>query len=83
MSFSSKVKEELSSHISNTVHCRVAELAAMISMCGSVMIDDKNNYAIRVRTETEPTAKKIHTLLWKTFHIDTEITIRDNAYSRI
>lgn len=64
----------------------IAELrnwAALISMCGSVMIDENNHYAIRVRTETEPTANKVRTLLWKTFHIDTEITIRDNAYSRI
>lgn len=83
MSFSSKVKNELAAHVNNSVHCRIAELAALISMCGSVMIDENNRYAIRVRTETEPTAKKIRILLWKTFHIDTEITTRDNAYSRI
>ena len=83
MSFSSKVKKELAEHVNNAVHCRIAELAALISMCGSVMIDENNHYAIRVRTETEPTANKVRTLLWKTFHIDTEITIRDNAYSRI
>jgi len=83
MSFSSKVKNELAAHVNNSVHCRIAELAALISMCGSVMIDENNCYAIRVRTETEPTAKKIRILLWKTFHIDTEITTRDNAYSRI
>lgn len=83
MSFSSKVKKELEEHISNAAHCRIAELAALISMCGSVMIDEENHYAIRVRTETEPTARKVKTLLWKTFHIETEITTRDNAYSRI
>lgn len=83
MSFSSKVKKELAGHVSNAVHCRIAELAALISMCGSVMIDEENHYAIRIRTETEPTAKKIRILLWKTFHINTEITVRDNAYSRV
>ena len=83
MSFSSKVKKELAEQVSNATHCRIAELAALISMCGSVMIDENNHYAIRVRTETEPTARKVKTLLWKTFHIATEITIRDNAYSRI
>lgn len=83
MSFSSKVKKELEEHISNAAHCRIAELAALISMCGSVLIDEENHYAIRVRTETEPTARKVKTLLWKTFHIETEITTRDNAYSRI
>lgn len=83
MSFSSKVKNELADQVSNAVHCRIAELAALISMCGSVMINEDNHYAIRIRTETEPTARKIRMLLWKTFHIDTEIAIRDNAYSRI
>ena len=58
MSFSSKVKKELAEHVNNAVHCRIAELAALISMCGSVMIDENNHYAIRVRTETEPTANK-------------------------
>lgn len=83
MSFSGKVKKELAGHVSNAVHCRIAELAALVSMCGSVMIDEENHYAIRIRTETEPTAKKIRILLWKTFHINTEITVRDNAYSRV
>lgn len=83
MSFSSKVKKELAEHISNATHCRIAELAALISMCGSVIIDENNQYSIRVRTETEPTARKVRELLWKTFHIDTKIAIRDNAYSRI
>lgn len=35
MSFSSKVKEELLSHISTGRHCRMAELSAMIAMSGS------------------------------------------------
>ncbi len=83
MSFSSKVKKELEQHISNAAHCRIAELAALISMCGSVIIDENNHYAIRLRTETESTARKAKTLLWKTFHIATEITTRNNAYSRI
>lgn len=83
MSFSSKVKKELAEHISNAAHCRIAELAALISMCGSIMIDEKNQYGIRVRTETESTARKVKKLLWKTFHVETDITTRENAYSRI
>lgn len=83
MSFSGKVKKELAEHISNASHCRIAELAALISMCGSVIIDEDNQYSIRVRTETKPTAVKVKQLLWKTFHTDAEITIRENAYSRI
>ena len=52
MSFSIKVKNELANHISNATHCRIAELAALISMCGSVMIDENNNYKIRIKQKT-------------------------------
>ncbi|MFQ9514513.1 MAG: DNA-binding protein WhiA [Eubacterium sp.] len=82
MSFSSKVKEELSGHISNAQHCRIAEIAAIISMCGSVAINVDEKYSIIVRTETEPTANKYKMLLWKTFHIDADIVVRTNAYSK-
>lgn len=83
MSFSIKVKNELANHISNATHCRIAELAALISMCGSVMIDENNNYKIRMKTETQPTAEKIKKLLWKTFKVDVDISTRENAYSKV
>ena len=83
MSFSIKVKNELANHISNATHCRIAELAALISMCGSVMIDENNNYKIRIKTETQPTAEKIKKLLWKTFKVDVDISTRENAYSKV
>ena len=83
MSFSIKVKNELANHISNATHCRIAELAALISMCGSVIIDETNNYKIRIKTETQPTAEKIKKLLWKTFKVDVDISTRENAYSKV
>ena len=82
MSFSSKVKKELAGHISNATHCRIAEIAAIISMCGSVLIDVDEKYSIRVRTETDSTAEKFKTLVWKTFHIDAKIVVKKNAYSK-
>lgn len=83
MSFSIKVKNELANHISNATHCRIAELAALISMCGSVIIDENNNYKIRIKTETQPTAETIKKLLWKTFKVDVDISTRENAYSKV
>ena len=82
MSFSGKVKEELAQHISNASHCRIAEIAAIISMCGSVAIDVDEKYSIKVRTETEATAKKFKTLVWKSFHVEAEIAERNSAYSK-
>ena len=42
-----------------------------------------NNYKIRIKTETQPTAEKIKKLLWKTFKVDVDISTRENAYSKV
>ena len=38
MTFSGKVKEELSRHWKESKHCQIAEMAAILSMCGKVAI---------------------------------------------
>lgn len=78
MSFSGEIKEELGIQISSARHCQIAELSALISMCGSVMIDSNNHYAIKIHTENVIVARKCFTLLEKTFNIRTEISIRKN-----
>ena len=50
MSFSGKVKEELAGNISPARHCRIAELAAFIGMCGTVAINSFDQYSIRIFT---------------------------------
>ena len=67
MSFSSEVKEELSRQMSNAQHCRIAEIAAITSMCGNVIISWDNKYSIKMRK--------------KSFRIKPEISIRTSAYS--
>ena len=81
MSFTSKVKTELADRISNAKHCRVAEIAALISMCGNVSIDEFDNYKVYIQTDTEVTAKKFRELLWKSFHIDTDVEEKDKQLS--
>ena len=81
MSFTSKVKTELADRISNAKHCRVAEIAALISMCGNVSIDEFDNYKVYVQTDTEVTAKKFRELLWKTYHINTDVEEKDKQLS--
>ena len=39
MSFSARVKEELSHQLSKARHCQIAELAAILSLCGKIHID--------------------------------------------
>ena len=81
MSFTSKVKTELADRISNAKHCRVAEIAALISMCGNVSIDEHDHYKVNIKTDTEVTAKKFRELLWKSFHIDTDVEEKDKQLS--
>ena len=78
LTFSGKVKEELSRHWSEAKHCQIAEIAAIISMCGKVVIDSREHYSVKVRTENISVARKYFTLLKKTFNIDTETFISRN-----
>ena len=78
MSFSGNVKEELSHHLGSARHCRIAETAAIISICGGVMIDSRGRYSLKIHTENLSVARKCFTLLTKTFNIITDIAIRTN-----
>lgn len=82
MSFSSEVKDELSRQISTSRHCQIAELAAIISMCGRISISSTDQYALRVQTENPAVARKYFTLLQKTFNINTEVQARRYAGHR-
>ncbi len=76
MSFSVKVKDELSRQSSAARHCQIAEIAAIISLCGRIQISANENYMVKIHTENIGVARKYFTLLKKTYNIDTEISIR-------
>ena len=78
LTFSGKVKEELSRNWSEKHHCQVAEAAAIISMCGKISIDTRERYSLKVRTENISVARKYFTLVKKTFNIDTETSVQAN-----
>lgn len=79
MSFSSKVKEELSKECNSPHHCCIAETAAIISMCGKVIFDEKDHVRIEIHTENVTVARKYFTLLKKTYNINTDISIRHSS----
>ena len=79
MSFSSRVKEELSRQLSPARHCRIAEIAAILSLCGRVQISERNRYRVKIYTENAAVARKYFTLLKKTFNIRTDIVVRRNT----
>lgn len=77
MSFSSSVKDELVRHVGNARHCKIAEIAAIINMCGKVhIVGDK--VSLKVQSENPAVARKYFTILKKTFNINVEIMIRRN-----
>lgn len=78
MSFSGNVKEELSEHWSSARHCQIAELAAILGLCGSIIINSRNEYQVKVHTENKAVARKVFTLIKKTFNIESDISIRRN-----
>ncbi len=80
MSFSAHVKEELARNISENRHCRIAEIAAIINMCGKVKIEPTGEFSIKVQTENPAVARKYFTIVKKTFNINVEVLIRRNNH---
>ena len=78
MSFSSDVKEELSLQETKARHCMIAELAAIITMCGHISIDSRGGFHLKIRSENLAVARKCFTLLSKAFNIRIDTSVRLN-----
>ena len=79
MSFSGEIKEELSEHYAKARHCNLAELSAILGICGEFAEDKNGICVLKFRTENFPVARKCFTLMKKTFNIKTDIVIRHNS----
>ncbi|OUP49511.1 DNA-binding protein WhiA [Lachnoclostridium sp. An181] len=79
MSFSGEVKEELSRQWNRARHCQIAELSAIISMCGNVIFDSRNQMRLKIQTENLSVARKCFTLIQKGFNIRTDVAVRYNC----
>ena len=82
MSFSSEVKEELSEQIASGRHCRLAETAAILSLCGKIVITENDRYCVKIQTENLAVARKYFTVLRKTFNIRAEVSVRKSREVR-
>lgn len=80
MSFSREVKEELSKQCVSARHCKIAEIAAIISMCGGISINENNQYFIKISTENLTVARKYFILVKETFHANILISVKQNHY---
>ena len=61
MSFSGKVKDELSRQSTAARHCQIAEIAAIISLCGRIQISANETYMVKIHTENIAVARKYFT----------------------
>ena len=73
MSFSRDVKEELSKTMPSARHCQIAEIAAIISLCGKISVNERNQHSIKIVTENLTVARKYFMLVKETFQ--GEVTI--------
>ena len=78
MSFSGSVKDELSRHLSHARHCQIAELAAILGFCGEVIKLRNGHFLLKISTENVTVARKVFTLVQKTFNIVACVSIRRN-----
>lgn len=81
MSFSSKVKSELSLHFGNGRHCEIAEIAAFVNICGQIAAFGEG-FCLKIQTENYTLAKKCFTLLRNTFNINIDVSIRSSRKHR-
>ena len=75
-SFAARVKEELSKEPGTARHCQIAELAVLLGMLGVVSYDLRDRMTLKIITENLPVARKVFTLLSKTFKILPEVSVR-------
>lgn len=76
MSFTAEVKDELSRVEGSCPLCDVAELSALVRVCGALSFRGSGNYAIRVSTETGAVARTVIRLAHAVFGLDTSLTVR-------
>ena len=82
MSFSSDVKEELSTRIDMARHCQIAEFAAIMGMSGRIRRASGKRMQIEMSTENEIARYKFIVLLEQIFDIDTGDIIYVSKSSR-
>lgn len=78
MSFSKRVKEELSGLWSNHKHCRNAELVALFHYGGQIGRVESDAYTLGFHSENEEVLKKGFTLLSKAFNINMDKNLSES-----
>lgn len=78
MSFSSTAKNELSRLPITNDHCALAELSALVRMCGTIQILGDNKFNLKFNTENAAIARRIFSILKLLYNTDVEVMVRRN-----
>lgn len=79
MSFSSEVKEELSHVDGHENHCMIAELAAIIGLCGKIKCED-GRYSLILHTENVSVARRFYSLIKDVFHFQPQVSTTQHEF---
>lgn len=74
MSFSSDTKDELSRIEPESVCCMLAELAAIVSVSGTIGLMSAGRMRLTVESENAATARRVYTLFKRLFDVQPELT---------
>lgn len=80
MSFSGKVKEEISTHISKARHCKIAEISAVFAVCGQIIPCKSGRIVVKFSTENLTVASKYYILVKKAFNFNMECRVVSHQY---
>ena len=78
MSFSSKSKNELTRIVTEGKCCHRAELSGIIRVSGALEFAGFQKMNLRITTENPAVARRIFTLLKKTYKLQTEVIMKEN-----
>lgn len=79
MSFSSRTKGELARINLNEKCCQLAELAALVRMCGSLHLQGHKKLSFDLTTENAAVARKTFRIIKRLFSFHAEIIVRRNT----
>lgn len=76
MSFTAEVKDELSRLEDRDKSAQLAQLSALMRVCGTLSFRGNGRYSIRIATETGAVARTVIKMTHKLFDLDTALTVR-------
>lgn len=78
MTFSQKTKNELSKLPIEDKYCSLAELSALVRMCGTIQISGGKNINLKFSSENASIARRIFSILKASYDVQVEVMVRRN-----